>query len=75
MTRSFKDLITMFNKPRFVYEIGKERPDGKYNVWCRAQIKPQHWEWVIDRVCVSLEEAQAYVAGTKPVKTERSHQP
>jgi hypothetical protein len=44
-----------------MYEIGKKRPDGKYNIWKRCQVLKFHWDWIIDCVCDDLDEAKEYV--------------
>lgn len=43
-----------------MYEVGKERLDGKFNIWKRAQVIPNHWDWIIVEVCYSQEEADNY---------------
>lgn len=49
-----------------MYEIGKKRPDGKFNIWKKIQIG-YYWEWVVEIVCDSLKEATDYVSlKTKP---------
>lgn len=40
-----------------MYEIGKKRPDGKYNIWKKTQIGPHHWDWIIEFICDSYAEA------------------
>lgn len=42
-----------------MYEIGKKREDGKFNIWKKIQVG-YYWDWVIEVVCDSLEEAILY---------------
>lgn len=44
------------------YEVGKKRPDDKYNVWKKVLIDNYRWEWIIVGVFDSLTEADEFVA-------------
>lgn len=44
-----------------MYEVGKKRPDGKFNIWGKERIKESHWEWVIVEVLDDAKEAKAFV--------------
>lgn len=39
-----------------MFEVGKPRTDGKYNVWHKRMIN-NRWEWVVVEVCDSYPEA------------------
>lgn len=45
-----------------MYEVGKKRLDGKYNVWNRVQIANNYWDWVIVSVCDSFNEALEFAS-------------
>lgn len=44
------------------YEVGKKRPDGKYNVWRKVLLDSYWWEWVIVGVFDNFIEADEFVA-------------
>ena len=41
-------------------EIGKQRIDGKYNVW-----KMRHGQWSVVAVCLDEAEANAFIENRK----------
>ena len=53
------------------YELGKERPDGKFNVWRKALIDNDRFEWVIVNVCDDLDDANDFLATRRAYRVRR----
>lgn len=45
-----------------MYEVGKKRLDGKYNVWQKILLDKYWWEWVVVGVFDSLPLATEFAA-------------
>lgn len=45
----------------YLYEIGKKRPDGKFNIWKKIELLPQQWEWVIVHVADGWRMARDWI--------------
>ena len=58
------------SRPKRMYEIGKKRPDGKFNIWTKVQLG-HYWEWVVDMVCDSIEEAIEYTLKKNKARAKR----
>ena len=50
-----------YQRGKHMYEVGKKRQDGKYNIWKRIQLG-HYWEWIIDTVQDDIKEAMEYAA-------------
>ncbi len=54
-----------------MYEIGKQRLDGKYNVWRNESIGLHSWYWQIVDVCSNLDEAKRFISRKHAIKARR----
>jgi hypothetical protein len=55
-----------------MYEVGKKRPDGKFNVWKSVTIDDYHQQWVVADVCDDYEDALAFASKKNHNKQRRA---
>lgn len=56
-----------------MYEIGKPRLDGKFNIWEKVQLDKFYWDWVIVSVCESSSEAAEFASNKNRRKQNKGH--
>lgn len=56
-----------------MYEVGKKRPDGKFNVWKKEKISEHLLDWIIDSVWDDYPDALEYAAARNRKDKKRSY--